>query len=134
MTIARMCRPSIAVCIRLLCPARQSLGDYTRGGGSVNAADALACGSLWGWRKCGKLLPLTSSLKSNSCTFLSGGMLGMELRDLQRMTVVKLREEGLKHSSIAGVYVMDKAQLMKALADVYGIDVEAATKAAREQF
>ena len=41
----------------------------------------------------------------------------MELRDLQKMTVVKLREEGLKHSSIAGVY-----------------DVEAATKAAREQF
>jgi len=58
----------------------------------------------------------------------------MELRDLQRMTVVKLREEGLKHSSIAGVYVMDKAQLIKALAEVYGIDVEAATKAAREQF
>ncbi len=58
----------------------------------------------------------------------------MELRDLQRMTVVKLREEGLKHSSIAGVYVMDKAQLIKALAEVYSIDVEAATKAAREQF
>ena len=58
----------------------------------------------------------------------------MELRDLQRMTVVKLREEGLKHSSIAGVYAMDKAQLITALAEVYGIDVEAATKAAREQF
>ncbi len=58
----------------------------------------------------------------------------MELRDLQKMTVVKLREEGLKHSSIAGVYVMDKAQLIKALAEVYSIDVEAATKAAREQF
>jgi len=58
----------------------------------------------------------------------------MELRDLQKMTVVKLREEGLKHSSIAGVYAMDKAQLIAALAEVYGIDVEAATKAAREQF
>jgi DNA invertase Pin-like site-specific DNA recombinase len=58
----------------------------------------------------------------------------MELRDLQKMTVVKLREEGLKHSSIAGVYAMDKAQLITALAEVYGIDVEAATKAAREQF
>ena len=58
----------------------------------------------------------------------------MELRDLQKMTVVKLREEGLKHSSIAGVYAMDKAQLVAALAAVYGIDVEAATKAAREQF
>jgi len=58
----------------------------------------------------------------------------MELRDLQKMTVVKLREEGLKHSSIAGVYAMDKTQLIAALAAVYGIDIEAATKAAREQF
>ena len=58
----------------------------------------------------------------------------MELRDLQRMTVVKLREEALKHGSIAGVYGMNKAQLLEALAEVFGIDVEAATKAAREQF
>ena len=57
-----------------------------------------------------------------------------ELRDLQKMTVVKLREEGLKHSSIAGVYAMNKAQLIEALAAVYGIDIEAATRAAREQF
>lgn len=57
----------------------------------------------------------------------------MELRDLQKMTVVKLREEGLKHSSITGVYTMDKAQLIAALAEAYGIDVEAATRAAREQ-
>jgi predicted ATPase len=61
-------------------------------------------------------------------------MVGMELRDLQKMTVVKLREEGLKHSSIAGVYAMDKAQLIEALAAVYGIDIAAATRAAREQF
>jgi len=61
-------------------------------------------------------------------------MVGMELRDLQRMTVVKLREEGLKHSSITEVYAMDKAQLIEALAAVYGIDIEAATRAAREQF
>jgi predicted ATPase len=61
-------------------------------------------------------------------------MVGMELRDLQKMTVVKLREEGLKHSSIAGVYAMNKAQLIEALAAVYGIDIEAATRAAREQF
>jgi predicted ATPase len=61
-------------------------------------------------------------------------MVGMELRDLQKMTVVKLREEGLKHSSIAGVYAMDKAQLIEALAAVYGIDIEAATRAAREKF
>ena len=58
----------------------------------------------------------------------------MELRDLQKMTVVKLREEGLKHSSVTGVYAMNKAQLIEALAEVYGIDIEAATRAAREQF
>ena len=58
----------------------------------------------------------------------------MELRDLQRMTVVKLREEALKQSSITGVYSMNKAQLIAALAAVYGIDIEAATRAAREQF
>ncbi|MGE3537402.1 MAG: hypothetical protein AB7N91_08185 [Candidatus Tectimicrobiota bacterium] len=58
----------------------------------------------------------------------------MELRDLQKMTVVKLREEALKHSNIAGVYAMDKGQLIAAMAEVYGIDIEAASKAAREQF
>jgi len=57
----------------------------------------------------------------------------MELRDLQKLTVVKLREEGLKHSSIAGVYAMDKGQLIEALAEVFGIDVEAAVRASREQ-
>src|SRR5262249_1133435 len=45
-----------------------------------------------------------------------------------------LCEEGLKHSSIAGVYAMNKAQLIEALAAVYGIDIEAATRTAREQF
>ncbi len=58
----------------------------------------------------------------------------MELRDLQKMTVVKLREEGLKHASITGVYAMDKGQLIEALAEGFGIDIEAAAKAAREQF
>lgn len=58
----------------------------------------------------------------------------MELRDLQKMTVVKLREEALKQGNIAGVYAMDKSQLLAALAEVYGIDIEAATKAAQEQF
>jgi hypothetical protein len=58
----------------------------------------------------------------------------MELRDLQKMTVVKLREEALKHSSIAGVYAMDKGQLVAAMAEIYGIDVEAASQAAKEQF
>lgn len=58
----------------------------------------------------------------------------MELRDLQKMTVVKLREEALKHGNIAGVYAMDKGQLLEALAAVHGIDIEAASRAAREQF
>ena len=58
----------------------------------------------------------------------------MELRDLQKMTVVKLREEGLKHAGITGVYAMNKGQLIEALAEVFGIDMEAAAKAAREQF
>ena len=58
----------------------------------------------------------------------------MELRDLQKMTVVKLREEGLKHPSMSGVYAMDKGQLIEALAEVFGIDIEAAARAAREQF
>ena len=57
----------------------------------------------------------------------------MELRDLQKMTVVKLREEGLKHSSIAGVYTMNKAQLIEALAAIYDIDIEAATRAGCRQ-
>lgn len=58
----------------------------------------------------------------------------MELRDLQKMTVVKLREEALKYSHIAGVYAMDKGELLEALAAVYGIDIEAASRATREQF
>ncbi len=58
----------------------------------------------------------------------------MELRDLQKMTVVKLREEGLKHPNVVGVYSMDKAQLVAALAEVYGIDIAAAANAARTQF
>src|SRR2546427_10220405 len=58
----------------------------------------------------------------------------MELRDLQRMTVVKLREEGLKPASITSVYAMNKGQLIEALAEVFGIDLEAAARVAREQF
>ena len=36
----------------------------------------------------------------------------MELRDLQKMTVVKLREEALKHEGLAGVHVMNKEELL----------------------
>jgi hypothetical protein len=60
--------------------------------------------------------------------------MGMELRDLQRMTVVKLREEALKHEGIVGVHVMHKEQLIEALAPRLGIDLEAAARVARERF
>jgi hypothetical protein len=58
----------------------------------------------------------------------------MELRDLQKMTVVKLREEALKHEGLVGVHAMDKEQLITALAPRLGIDLEAATKVARAKF
>ena len=58
----------------------------------------------------------------------------MELRDLQKMTVVKLREEALQHEGIVGVHVMGKADLIAALAPRFGIDLDAITKAARGKF
>lgn len=57
----------------------------------------------------------------------------MELRDLQRMTVVKLREEALKHEGLTGVHGMKKNELIEALAPILGIDLEAEVKAAREK-
>lgn len=57
----------------------------------------------------------------------------MELRDLQRMTVVKLREEALKQGGVIGVHGMGKEQLIVALAPIFGIDLEAAMRAAREK-
>lgn len=58
----------------------------------------------------------------------------MELRDLQKMTVVKLREEALQHEGLVGVHVMSKADLIAALAPRFGIDLEALTKAVRGKF
>ena len=57
----------------------------------------------------------------------------MDLQELQRLTVVKLREEGLKHDGITGVNGMNKEQLIEALAPVFGIDLEAETRAIREK-
>lgn len=57
----------------------------------------------------------------------------MELSELQRLTVVKLREEALKHEGITGVNGMNKEQLIEALAPVFGIDLEAETRAIRER-
>jgi hypothetical protein len=58
----------------------------------------------------------------------------MELRDLQRMTVVKLREEAGKHEGLEGVSAMKKNQLITALAPILGIDLDAASKAVRVKF
>jgi hypothetical protein len=57
----------------------------------------------------------------------------MELQELQRLTVVKLREEALKHDGISGVNGMNKDQLIEALAPVFGIDLEAEIRAIRER-
>ena len=57
----------------------------------------------------------------------------MDLSELQRLTVVKLREEALKHEGISGVNGMNKVQLIEALAPVFGIDLEAETRAIKER-
>lgn len=56
----------------------------------------------------------------------------MEFRDLQKMTVVKLREEAMKHEGLTGVHGMKKAELVAALAPIFGIDIDAQIKAVRE--
>ncbi len=57
----------------------------------------------------------------------------MNLSELQRLTVVKLREEALKHEGISGVNGMNKEQLIEALAPIFGIDLEAESRAIRER-
>ena len=57
----------------------------------------------------------------------------MELRDLQKMTVVKLRQEALQQGDISGVHGMDKQQIIEALASRLDIDLTAPTKALREK-
>ena len=49
----------------------------------------------------------------------------MTLQELQKMTVVKLRQEAMQHAGISGVSGMSKSQLVEALADLLGIDTEA---------
>ena len=58
----------------------------------------------------------------------------MELRDLQKMTVVKLREEALNMGGLTGVHAMRKQDLIEALAPHFGIDLEASVKAVRQKF
>jgi hypothetical protein len=42
-----------------------------------------------------------------------------------------LREEALKHQGLVGVHAMGKEELIKALAPIFGIDLEAAIRQAR---
>lgn len=49
----------------------------------------------------------------------------MTLQELQKMTVVKLRQEAMQHGGLSGVSGMSKAQLVRALAELTGIDMDA---------
>jgi len=46
----------------------------------------------------------------------------MEWRDLEKMTVLKLREEALKFPEIKNVHGKNKEQLMDEIADALGIE------------
>lgn len=46
----------------------------------------------------------------------------MQWSDLEKMTVVKLREEALKHPEIQGVHGKHKPQLMEELSRILGIE------------
>ena len=55
----------------------------------------------------------------------------MTLQELQKMTVVKLRQEAMQHGGIAGVSSMSKAELVEALAELLSLDTEAPARAAQ---
>ena len=46
----------------------------------------------------------------------------MTLQELQKMTVVKLRQEAMQRGGISGVSGMSKAELVEAMAELLGID------------
>jgi predicted nucleic acid-binding Zn-ribbon protein len=46
----------------------------------------------------------------------------MDWKEMDKLTVVKLREEALKHPEIKGVHGKSKAQLMDELATILGIE------------
>ena len=54
----------------------------------------------------------------------------MELKTLERMTVIKLREEALKIPELSGVRGMSKEQLIRALASAHRIDLATPTNRA----
>ena len=47
----------------------------------------------------------------------------MELRDLEKMTVLKLREEALKYPQIQGVHGKQKEQLLEEIAKALGLEL-----------
>ena len=46
----------------------------------------------------------------------------MDWKDLEKMTVVKLREEALRHPEIKGVHGKNKPELMDELAVILGVE------------
>ena len=48
----------------------------------------------------------------------------MELRDLEKMTVLKLREEALKYPQIRGVHGKQKEQLLEEVAKALGLELK----------
>ena len=46
----------------------------------------------------------------------------MDWKDLEKMTVLKLREEALKYPQIEGVHGKNKEQLMDEIANILGIE------------
>ena len=54
----------------------------------------------------------------------------MTLQELQKMTVVKLRQEAMQHGGVSGVSGMSKAQLVEAMAELLGIDTKTPARAA----
>ncbi len=55
----------------------------------------------------------------------------MTLQELQKMTVVKLRQEAMQHDGIDGVSSMSKAELVEALAELSGIDATTPARASQ---
>ena len=53
----------------------------------------------------------------------------MTLQELQKMTVVKLRQEAMQRGGINGVSSMSKAELVEALAELLGIDATTPARA-----
>ena len=52
----------------------------------------------------------------------------MTRHDLEKMTVIKLREEALKYSELSGVHGMKKSELVDALAKLMGLPEEETSK------